>query len=65
MISEINQWEAGGRAKEAVPPVQRQEQSADRNLSRPFEIWIGQNPVLSVGLAITLGAILGCWIKRR
>lgn len=48
-------------APEASPDPMQQVQPWEKRARR----WIVQNPYLSLGLAVTLGAAIGMWIKRR
>ena len=69
MITRIN---TPPRTPSAMPQPRASEEmepsttaAADHQLVNVIGDWIGQHPVLCVGVALSLGAALGCLVKRR
>ncbi len=70
MINRVEEMLAPGNGRRRppaalAPPATWRGASSRAGLARRLENSIGEHPVLSLSLGLTLGIVIGCLIKRR
>lgn len=68
MINRISGVEAGNERQKALPDYTRGRPPGQRpsnDWSKQIEKFIGDHPVASLAIGLTIGIVLGCLIKRR